>query len=327
MADSPIAMATSGSTHRHVVLRQYIYFTVALLALSIALGSLSRSQPGGGSWLANSYWVLYVVMLLPIIALGAMVVMVVFLVLTWRETSDALGSGIAGRAKQRKKSRRMLRLIVYISTWAVALTALWYKCGGIPCRQAPMRPSEIEQIVTANQSVATDPAARALVAFLNVSGSISSIVQSEWFIYAFFGLIVVSSAVFLRSVKVAVDDFRTEAAEEIHSAHTQGLIAVKDAIQIVQEPTQGGPRERILLCYKRMIKAALEMGARVTVDQTARELESTLKRTFMLNGDGIGALTDLFEEARYSLHPMTQADSQEACSTLVKIETELNVNS
>src|SRR2546425_11398443 len=128
---------STGPPRRQLVFRRYIYFIVALLVLSVALGSLSRSQPGG-SWLANSYWVLYVVMLLPIIALGAMVVMVVFLVLTWRETSDALGSGIAGRAKQRKKSRRMLRLIVYISTWAVALTALWYKCGGIPCRQAPM---------------------------------------------------------------------------------------------------------------------------------------------------------------------------------------------
>src|SRR3989441_11636128 len=126
-------MATSGSTHRHVVLRQYIYFTVALLALSIALGSLSRSQPGGGSWLANSYWVLYVVMLLPIIAIGAMIVMVVFLVLTLRDTSDALGSGMARKARGKKRSKT-LHNIVFMATWAIALAVLWFKCGGIPCR-------------------------------------------------------------------------------------------------------------------------------------------------------------------------------------------------
>ena len=314
---------SAGSSRRQVALRRYIYFIVALLVLSIALGSLSRSEPGG-SWLASSYWVLYVVMLLPIIALGAMVVMVVFLVLTLRDTSDALGSGFARKARGKKRSKT-LHNIIFMGTWAIALAVLWYKCGGIPCRSTPV-PSQLQQLVFVNQSATGNPAVRALATLLSASVSVSSIVQSEWFFFAFFGLIIVSSAVMLRSAKVALSDLKADAGAVVLAAHAQGLRAVQDAIQIVQESDHGGPRERILLCYNRMIRAVSEMGVSITVDQTARELERTIKRTFMMNGDGIGTLTNLFEEARYSLHPMTEVDSQEAYSSLVKIETELNVN-
>ncbi|TMI40258.1 DUF4129 domain-containing protein [Candidatus Bathyarchaeota archaeon] len=315
---------STGAPRRQLVFRRYIYFIVALLALSVALGSLSRSEPGG-SWLANSYWVLYIVMLLPIIALGAMIVMVVFLALTLRDTSDALGSGMARKARGKKRSKT-IHNIIFMGTWAIALAVLWFKCGGIPCRSPPV-PSQLQQLVFVNQNATANPAAHALATLLSASVSISGIVQSEWFFFAFFGLIIVSSVVMLRSAKVALDEFRENTGAIVLAAQAQGLRAVKDAIQIVQESDHGGPRERILLCYNSMIRAVSEMGASITVDQTARELERTIKRTFMINGDGIRTLTNLFEEARYSLHPMTEEDSQEAHASLMKIETELNVNS
>src|SRR3989442_6931932 len=306
---------STGPPRRQLVFRRYIYFIVALLALSVALGSLSRSEPGG-SWLANSYWVLYIGMLLSIIALGAMIVMVVFLALTLRDTSDALGSGMA-KARGKKRSKK-IHNIIFMGTWAIALAVLWFKCGGIPCRSPPV-PSQLQQLVFVNQNATANPAAHALATLLSASVSISGIVQSESFFFAFFGLIIVSSAVMLRSAKVALDEFRENTGAIGLAAQAQGLRAVKDAIQIVQESDHGGPRERILLCYNRMIRAVSEMGASITVDQTARELERTIKRTFMINGDGIRTLTNLFEEARYSLHPMTEEDSQEAHASLMKI--------
>jgi len=264
-------------------------------------------------------------MLLPIIALGAMIVMVVFLALTLRDTSDALGSGMARKARGKKRSKT-IHNIIFMGTWAIALAVLWFKCGGIPCRSPPV-PSQLQQLVFVNQNATANPAARALATLLSASVSISGIVQSEWFFFAFFGLIIVSSAVMLRSAKVALDEFRENTGAIVLAAQAQGLRAVQDAIQIVQESDHGGARERILLCYNRMIREVSEMGASITVDQTARELERTIKRTFMINGDGIRTLTNLFEEARYSLHPMTEEDSQEAHASLMKIETELNVNS
>ena len=47
---------------------------------------------------------------------------------------------------------------------------------------------------------------------------------------------------------------------------------------------------------------------------------------FHLAGPGIGELTRLFEEARYSLHQLTEADSQEAQSCLVDIAEELKAS-
>src|SRR2546425_12272337 len=191
---------STGPPRRQLVFRRYIYFVVALLALSVALGSLSRSEPGG-SWLANSYWVLYIVMLLPIIALGAMIVMVVFLALTLRDTSDALGSGMARKARGKKRSKT-IHNIIFMGTWAIALAVLWLKGGGIPCRPASVPPQELQRLIIVDQSATGNPAFHALATLLSVSISVSSIVQSEWFFFAFFGLIIVSSAVMLRSAKV-----------------------------------------------------------------------------------------------------------------------------
>src|SRR5947209_18448644 len=97
---------STGPPRRQLVFRRYIYFIVALLGLSVALGSLSRSEPGG-SWLANRYWVLYIVMLLPIIALGAMIVMVVFWALMLRDTCDALRSGMARKPRGKNGSKAL----------------------------------------------------------------------------------------------------------------------------------------------------------------------------------------------------------------------------
>src|SRR5437867_10011906 len=150
-------MAISTGPPRHqLVFRRYVDFIVAALALSVALRSLSRSEPGG-SWLANSYWVLYIVVLLPIIALGAMIVMIVFLVLTLRDTSDALGSGIARKVRGKKRSKTLYN-IIFMASWAIALEVLLFKCGGIPCRSAPV-PSQLQQLVFSNQNATANPAA------------------------------------------------------------------------------------------------------------------------------------------------------------------------
>ena len=129
----------------------------------------------------------------------------------------------------------------------------------------------------------------------------------------------------LRSAKVALDEFRENTGAIVLAAQAQGLRAVKDAIQIVQESDHGGPRERILLCYNSMIRAVSEMGASITVDQTARELERTIKRTFMINGDGIRTLTNLFEEARYSLHEIRDTDADKAHAYLESVAEELKI--
>jgi hypothetical protein len=74
-----------------------------------------------------------------------------------------------------------------------------------------------------------------------------------------------------------------------------------------------------------MIQAAQRLGASITSGQTARELETAISRMLMIKGSSLRELTDLFEEARYSLHPITESDAEQAQQCLLRIAEEMNI--
>jgi len=74
-----------------------------------------------------------------------------------------------------------------------------------------------------------------------------------------------------------------------------------------------------------MVQTAQRLGASITSDQTARELEAAISRMLMIKGASIRELTDLFEEARYSLHPITETDAEHAQQCLLSIAEEMNI--
>src|SRR6266702_1018103 len=85
------------------------------------------------------------------------------------------------------------------------------------------------------------------------------------------------------------------------------------------------PRTRIINCYQRMVQAAHHLGAPVTSDQTSRELQTAIRKMLMLRGSAINELTELFEEARYSLHPITERDGERAHKRLLAIAQEMKL--
>ncbi|HEY7587560.1 MAG TPA: DUF4129 domain-containing protein, partial [Thermoplasmata archaeon] len=85
----------------------------------------------------------------------------------------------------------------------------------------------------------------------------------------------------------------------------------------------GDVRASILTCYQRF--CAL-LGARGVADQTAltpREIEILAVRSLRVSENAAGALTGLFEEARYSVHPLGDADRLRAIDSLERIRTSL----
>jgi hypothetical protein len=58
---------------------------------------------------------------------------------------------------------------------------------------------------------------------------------------------------------------------------------------------------------------------------TARELDKAVRSTFALKGPAITELTQLFEEARYSLHEIRDSDADKAHTYLKSIADELRV--
>ena len=248
-----------------------------------------------------------------------MVVMIVLLAYNWRLLSDALGYGMAGRRKRQKKQSRTIQIILWMSAWLVAIEVLLQKCGGIFCK-----PSQSANLTPQVQQFVTGPGPGPVLPYVQAVSQLGSVVQTNWFSIAFLGLLAVSSVIIIRAVKVSWDESR-ENVMQVLGLPAEGISAVEDAIRILESQEATDPRTRIINCYQRMVRAAQHLGARVTSDQTARELETAIRKMLMLRGSALNELTELFEEARYSLHPITERDGERAHQRLLSIAEEMKL--
>ena len=297
--------------------RVLLSLVTALLVLAFALGSLPRSQPGG-SLLVNSFWILYVLEALPVLGLGALIFLIIIVVLYMRGLSDSLGYGIAGRMKKRKKYSA-LRIIIVIYAWAFALVYLMTHCNGLLCNTSSNRAvQEIGKAIVAGSPNPDIPSLQGSFAGL------TSLIPWGWFLPVFMVLLVVSTMVLGRSLIVGFRESKAQTREEILAARNDALRTVEDAMRMVADTDNGDPRTRIINCYQRLILTGARHGASLTPQQTARELEQAMRRTFLLEGPAIGGLTTLFEEARYSQHQLSDNDASTAHEYLAEIAEEIS---
>ncbi len=294
-------------------------FLIALILLAFALGSLPKTQPGG-SLLLNSYWLIYIVSLAPLIGLGLMIALVILLVYNSNLFSDSLGYGIAGKRKRSKKGSMLLQLIIALAAWTVALQVLVARCNGIFCTTPKLVPDNSTQIAGAVPMNQTTK-----IPLLGAANQIGNFVQTNWFYAAFLGLLVVSSVIVVRGIIISWQQTKAELAGLIPAARAEAITSVEDAFRILKAQPESDPRTRIINCYQRMVQAAQRLGASITLDQTARELEKAISVMLMIKGSSLRELTDLFEEARYSLHPITETDAEQAQECLLRIAEEMNI--
>jgi hypothetical protein len=104
----------------------------------------------------------------------------------------------------------------------------------------------------------------------------------------------------------------------------EGLQAVREAIMLVEDPSSD-PRTRIIACYQHLLATVSRLGANVSSDLTARELDGAVRSTFALKGPATTDLTQLFEEARYSLHEIRDNDADRAHEYLESVAEELKI--
>lgn len=297
---------------------RFLPFLVALLVLAVALGSLSRSQPSG-SILAYSYWLLYILEFFPLLGLLALVLLTIFIVSYFRSLSDSLGYGVA--KKMRKKKRHStLRILVVLYAWVFVLVYLMLNCNGISCGASSSSAIQgLKKMVEA-----TNPGTPSLPILQgNVAGFIN-LFPWDWFFPVFIGLLLASSAVMLRTFLVAFRESKLQLKDEIQANRRESLEAVQEAIRMLSDTDRADPRMRIVDCYRRLITTGSRLGARLTPELTARELERSIRKAFLLEGPAISTLTTLFEEARYSLHPITEDDAVKAQGYLVQIAQEIS---
>ena len=296
-------------------LRRMLPYIGGLLILAFALASLSRGQLGG-SILFRSYWLLYLIYLGPVVILGIVVALIVLIGLNWRELGAAIGFGLARKRAMRKRRSRY-SFWASLVIWAIAIGVLIERPGSI-FNPTQTNATAITKIV-GESSTLSNP-------FLggHILPTISSLVQNSWFSIAFLGLLVVAGFVLIQSVRVAMKETVETNSQELEVRRKEGLHAVNRAIMLVDDRS-ADPRTRIIICYQHMITAVARLGVPVSSDQTARELERTIRSTFMLKGSATAKLTQLFEEARYSLHDITNEDAAYAREYLESIAGELSL--
>ncbi len=295
--------------------RRLIPYFVVLIVLAFALGSLPRGSTGG-SLLFRSWWLLYLIYLTPVVVLGMIVALTIFVALNWRNIGGFIGINMAQKKKQRKPKSRY-SILVWLIVWAVAIVVLLEKPGTI----FNHNPTNSTVIASIQGAAAPLPNPFQLGGILP---SISGLFQNDWFSVAFLGLIVVGGLVLVEGVRVALKETNEMTVLELKTRQIEGLQAAQNAVEVIDNKA-ADPRTRIITCFQYMVAAVSRFGVPVSPDQTARELEKAIRSTFALKGAAINELTQLFEEARYSLHEINDEDAANARQSLVSIEEELKI--
>jgi len=290
-------------------------YLVGLIVLAFALGSLTHGTPGG-SLLFRAYWLLYLVYLGPVVILSILVALIVLIGLNYRDLAAGIGFGIAQRRKMRKRGSRYSTFVAMF-IWALAIGVLLETKGSI-FNPTQATNSTLTKILGEN---ATAPSPLQTGGFLP---ALSNLVQNSWFSLAFLGLLVVGGVVVIQSVRVALKETHDVTIQELQGNQEQGLQAVHEAIKLVEDPASDA-RSRIIACYQHLIATVSRLGAPVSSDLTARELDRAVRSTFALKGPATTDLTQLFEEARYSLHEIGDSDVDKAHEYLDNVAEELKI--
>jgi hypothetical protein len=289
---------------------------IGLVLLAFALGSLHGGSPTG-SLLFGSFWLLYLVNLGPFAVLGIMVALIILIGLNWRDLGAGIGFGLARKAASRKRRSR-LSLFISMFLWAIAIGILIQRPGSI------FNPSRTGSTI-AGQIVGGNATLPNPIQSSGIQSAVSGLVENSWFSIAFLGLLVVGGLVLVEGVRLAMKERGEMNVRELQTIQLEGLQAVRDSIGLVDNQAVDA-RSRIIACYQNMITTVSRLGAAVSSDLTARELERAIRLTFNLKGPATSGLTQLFEEARYSLHKIQDEDAVKAHNYLESIAGELKTS-
>jgi hypothetical protein len=97
--------------------------------------------------------------------------------------------------------------------------------------------------------------------------------------------------------------------------------AVRASIAALE--SERDPRTAILRAYARMEQAFRDVEIVRAADETASEFLARTTRRLPVSAGAAAALTERFEEVRFSEHPITEADREQALASLHRVEREL----
>ena len=126
----------------------------------------------------------------------------------------------------------------------------------------------------------------------------------------------------LTPAAVVIRRRRLKRDEATHAGETSAFgRAVRASIAALE--SERDPRRAILRAYARMEQAFRDVEIVRAADETASEFLVRTTRQLPVSADAASALTERFEEVRFSTHPITEVDREQALVSLHRIEREL----
>ena len=243
------------------------------------------------------------------LAAAAGVVLVIALLLLWVETPTA---------PRLKRKRRTLGGDEFeelgASLWAsgkalaVGLLALAIFCiAALPLLSPASAPSQ--SLIGAHSSARAGPS--------RSQGGSAHSVNLGWLLVP-----IAVTFTILTPAAVLVRRRRLKSGDAAHAEEPSALgRAVRASIAALE--SERDPRRAILRAYARMEQAFRNVEIERARDETASEFLGRTMRRLPVSAGAAAALTERFEEVRYSRHQITEADREQALVSLYRVEREL----
>jgi uncharacterized protein YjeT (DUF2065 family) len=285
-------------------------FAALALALFATVGLASSVSP----WHANRAAASAPTTALQSLAAAGGVVLVVALLLLWVETPTA---------RRPKRKKRTLAGDEFdelgTSLWtaakavAVLLLALAIFClATLPLLSRASAP--LQSGAGAHPSTPARPAR-------NVPGRPADSVNLGWLLVP----VAVTFAI-LTPAAVVIRRRRLNRDEAMHAGETSAFgRAVRASIAALE--SERDPRTAILRAYARMEQAFRHVEIVRAGDETASEFLARTTRRLPVSAGAAAALTERFEEVRFSTHVITEADREQALVSLHRVEQQLEERS
>jgi hypothetical protein len=117
---------------------------------------------------------------------------------------------------------------------------------------------------------------------------------------------------------------RREPAEPVEVEDEVTPPPLADAVaEGLRELDQGGPGEGVVACWVQLERAAADAGTHRAAPETASELVGRLIDRHPVSSGPLLLLADLYREARYSRHQLSESDRTEARAALEQLRAEL----
>jgi hypothetical protein len=283
---------------------------VALAALALALLGVAGLASSVSPWHANGAAASAPTTALQGLAAVGGVVLVVALLLLWVETPTA---------RRSKRKRRTIAgdeldelgtsLWTGVKTLAVLLLGVAAFCiATLPLLSRASAPSQ--------SGAGAHPAAPAR-STRNVSRRPANSVNLGWLLVP----VAVTFAI-LTPAAVVIRRRRLKRGDATHAAEAGALgWAVRASIAALE--SERDPRTAILRAYARMEQAFRSIEIVRARDETASEFLARTMRRLPVSAGAAAALTERFEEVRFSTHQITEADREQALASLHRVERDL----